>query len=135
MVATIGRDKDPAELAPLPDNARVERYIPQALVLPHAFVVVSHGGSGSTLAALAHGLPILFVPQEADQFENAAQVQALGAGLRLVPDELTVPAARSALESLLADARYRERAGHVADEIASMPDPSALVPVLVDAVR
>lgn len=135
VVATVGANKDPAELAPLPDNARVERYISQALILPHADVVVSHGGSGSTLAALAYGLPILFVPQGADQFENAAQVQALGAGLRLVPDELTVPAARSALESLLADGSYRERAETLAEEIAAMPDPSALVPVLVDLVR
>jgi UDP:flavonoid glycosyltransferase YjiC (YdhE family) len=133
VVATIGRDNDPAELAPLPDNARVEQYIPQALVLPQASIVVSHGGSGSTLAALAYGLPILFVPQGADQFENAAQVHALGAGLRLVPDELTVAAARSALESLLSDASYRERAQNVAAEIAAMPDPSAVVPLLVPA--
>lgn len=134
VIATVGRNKDPVELMPIPSNAWVERYISQALVLPHAAVVVSHGGSGSTLAALAHGLPILFVPQGADQFENAAQVQALGAGLRLVPDELTVPAARSALESLLSDASYRARAQQVAAEIAAMPGPSALVPVLIDAV-
>jgi UDP:flavonoid glycosyltransferase YjiC (YdhE family) len=135
VIATIGRNKDPAELAPIPDNARVERYISQALILPHASVVVSHGGSGSTLAALAHGLPILFVPQGADQFENAAQVQALGAGVRLMPNELTVSSARAGLESILADASFRERARDVAEEIASMPDPSALVPVLVDAAR
>jgi UDP:flavonoid glycosyltransferase YjiC (YdhE family) len=131
VVATIGRNNDPAKLAPLPDNARVERYISQGLVLPHTAVVVSHGGSGSTLAALAYGLPILFVPQGADQFENAAHVQALGAGVRLVPDELTVPAARAALESLLGDPSYREWAQKVAAEIAAMPDPSAVVPALL----
>jgi UDP:flavonoid glycosyltransferase YjiC (YdhE family) len=133
VVATIGRDNDPAELAPLPGNARVERYISQALVLPHASVVVSHGGSGSTLAALASGLPILFVPQGADQFENAAQVQSLGAGVRLVPDELTVEGARSAIESLLNDASFRTAAQKVAAEIAAMPDPAAVVPALVPA--
>ena len=135
MIVTIGRNNDPAELTPIPDNARVERYISQALVLPHASVVVSHGGSGSTLAALACGLPILFVPQAADQFDNAACVQSLGAGLRLLPDELDVTAARSALESLLGDAAYRERAETIAAEIAAMPDPSALVPVLTETIR
>jgi UDP:flavonoid glycosyltransferase YjiC (YdhE family) len=134
VVATVGQNNDPDELVPIPGNAHVERYISQALVLPHADVVVSHGGSGSTLAALAYGLPILFVPQGADQFENAAQVQALGAGLRLVPDELDVTAARSALESLLGDGSYREHAHKVAEEIAAMPDPSAVVPVLLDEV-
>jgi UDP:flavonoid glycosyltransferase YjiC (YdhE family) len=133
VIATIGHNNDPADLAPIPANARVERYISQALLLPHASVVVSHGGSGSTLAALAYGLPILFVPQGADQFENAAQVQTLGAGMRLVPDELTVAAARTALESLLSDASFRTQAQKVAAEIAAMPDPSAVVPVLVPA--
>jgi UDP:flavonoid glycosyltransferase YjiC (YdhE family) len=133
VIATIGRNNDPAELEPLPDNARVERYISQALILPHASVVVSHGGSGSTLAALAYGLPILFVPQGADQFENAAHVQSLGAGVRLVPDALTVAAARSALELLLSDGSFRTEAQKVAAEIAAMPDPAAVVPVLVPA--
>jgi UDP:flavonoid glycosyltransferase YjiC (YdhE family) len=133
VVATIGRQNDPAELAPLPANAYVERYISQALVLAHADVVVSHGGSGSTLGALAQGLPILFVPQGADQFENAAHVEAFGAGVRLLPDDLTAATARSALESLLADPSYRERAQVMAAEIAAMPEPStvarALLPV------
>jgi UDP:flavonoid glycosyltransferase YjiC (YdhE family) len=133
VVATIGRNNDPAELAPLPANAQVERYISQALILPHASVVVSHGGSGSTLASLAYGLPILFVPQGADQFENAAQVQALGAGVRLDPDDLTVASARAALESLLSDVSFRTQAQKVAAEIAAMPDPSEVVPVLVPA--
>ena len=135
VVVTIGNNNDPAVLSPLPDNAHVERYVAQALVLPHADVVVSHGGSGSTLAALAYGLPILLVPQGADQFENAAQVEELGAGVRLLPDDLTMETARSALQSLLADASYRDRARNVADEIAAMPDPAAVVPVLLRTVR
>ena len=133
VIATIGRGHDPAELVPLPGNAYVERYVSQALVLPHADVVVSHGGSGSTLGALAYGLPILFVPQFADQFENAAQVQSLGAGVRLLPDDLTTGTARSALDRLLGDASFRERAQEVAREIAAMPEPSELVPVLLPA--
>jgi UDP:flavonoid glycosyltransferase YjiC (YdhE family) len=92
---------------------------------------VTHGGSGSTLAALAYGLPILFVPQGADQFENAAQVQALGAGARVLPADLTPESARSALESLLRDDGYRRRARAIAEEIAAMPDASALVPLLI----
>ena len=78
VIATVGPSRDPAELAPFPDNAHVERYISQSLVLPLASVAVVHGGSGSTLAALAHGLPLLVVPQAADQFENAQQCVAIG---------------------------------------------------------
>ncbi len=120
VVMTIGRQLDPADLEPIPDNARVERYISQGFVLPHASIVVSHGGSGSTLAALAHGLPLLFVPQGADQFENAAHVEALGAGRRLLPSDLTAPAARvgarrAPRRPVLSRTRTRARGGDRGD--------------------
>ena len=44
VIATIGRDNDPAALAPLPANAVVERYVPQSFLLPHSAAVVTHGG-------------------------------------------------------------------------------------------
>jgi len=131
VIATVGPSRDPAELAPFPDNAHVERYISQSLVLPLASVAVVHGGSGSTLAALAHGLPMLVVPQAADQFENAEQCVAIGVGKLLLPDELTAQAAREAVISLLEDDLHRESARVVAQEISAMPDPAALVPKLV----
>jgi UDP:flavonoid glycosyltransferase YjiC (YdhE family) len=132
VIATTGRNRDPGALAPFPANAHVERYIPQALLLPRCSVVVSHSGSGSMLAALAHGLPMLLVPQGADQFDNAAACLAAGVGLRLLPDELTPGAVHSAVVSLLEESSYRECARDVAAEISAMPTPSELVPVLVD---
>jgi len=131
VIATVGPRSDPAELAPLPANAHAERYISQSLVLPLSSVAVAHGGSGSTLAALAHGLPMLVLPQGADQFENAQQCVAIGAGKLLLPHELTAQAARQAAVSLLEDEAHRERARGVAHEISAMPDPAALVPTLV----
>ena len=131
VIATVGSRSDLAELGPIPENAHVEGYISQSLVLPLTSVVVAHGGSGSTLAALAHGLPMLVAPQGADQFENAQQCVAIGAGKLLLPEELTAQAARKAVVSILEDATHRERAQGVAEEIAEMPEPAALVPTLV----
>ena len=131
VIATVGPRSAPAELEPIPENAHVERYISQSLVLPLASVVVAHGGSGSTLAALAHGLPMLVVPQGADQFENAQQCVAIGVGKLLLPDELTAEAARESVVSLLEDDQHKESARRVAQEISAMPEPAALVPMLV----
>jgi UDP:flavonoid glycosyltransferase YjiC (YdhE family) len=133
VIATVGPRSDPAELGPTPENAYVERYISQSLVLPLASVAVAHGGSGSTLAALAHGLPMLVVPQGADQFENAAQCVSIGAAKLLLPPELTVDTARSAVSALLTEPSYRERARDLAGEIRSLPEPDALVSILLDA--
>jgi UDP:flavonoid glycosyltransferase YjiC (YdhE family) len=97
--------------------------VSQGLVLPAASVVVSHAGSGSMLATLAHGLPSLVLPQGADQFDNAARCSELGAAVALMPDEVTESAVRDAVRTLLDDPSYRDRAAALAAEIAAMPHP------------
>ena len=81
VLMTIGRHVDPDALGPLPANVRVERWVDQGEVMPHAAAMVGHGGSGGTLAALAAGVPIAFLPQFVDGPANAARVEALGAGI------------------------------------------------------
>jgi UDP:flavonoid glycosyltransferase YjiC (YdhE family) len=131
VLATIGRDNDPAELGRLPENVIVERYVPQADVLPLCDVAVGHAGSGSTLGALAHGLPMLLLPQGADQFENARACAALGVAKVLMPDSLTAEGLASAVKALLAESGPRAAAGQLAQEIAAMPTPQEVVAALV----
>jgi UDP-N-acetylglucosamine transferase subunit ALG13 len=130
VIATIGRNNDPAALGELPTNAVVERYVPQEEILPRCSATVAHGGSGSTLAALAYGLPMLLVPQGADQFENAKACADLGVARVLMPGEMTREAVRDALLDLLGDPGYGERAAAVAAEIATMPPPEAVAATL-----
>ncbi len=120
-LVTIGRNLDPASIEPVPEHIRLERFVPQAFVLPRCAAVVSHGGSGTTLGALAHGLPLLLVPQGADQFDNAARCERAGAALVLLPDELTPEAVRAALRRLLGEPSFRAGAERVAAELAAMP--------------
>ena len=56
---------------------------------PECTVAVTHGGAGSTMGALAFGLPLLLIPQGADQFFNTERVVAAGAGIGLLPGELS----------------------------------------------
>jgi UDP:flavonoid glycosyltransferase YjiC (YdhE family) len=131
VLATIGRNNDPAELGQLPENVTVERYVPQANVLPLCDVAVGHGGSGSTLGALAHGLPMLLLPHAADQFENAQACAALGAARVLMPDELTEEAVASAVSALLEESGARAAAERLAQEIAAMPTPAEVAAALL----
>ena len=133
VVATVGLDNDPALLEPLPRNAWVERYVSQALVLPRASAVVAHAGSGAVLATFAHGLPMLLMPTGADQFENADRCVELGAGLVLMPGEVTAEAVRAAVERLIAEPSFRAGAGEVAAEIEAMPAPRDVARRLADA--
>ena len=83
VLLTVGEDRDHGELGPLPDNVTVERWVPQDEVLPRAAAVVTHGGHGSTLGALAHGVPMVVLPLfSLDQWFNAEAVARAGAGSR-----------------------------------------------------
>lgn len=132
LIVTVGRANDPAMLDPVPANARVERYIPQSLLLPACHAVVSHGGSGTTLAALSAGLPQLVIPQGADQFVNGQLCQEAGAAHTLLPDQVTPEAVRRLVRELLDEGRHSRAALAVASEIATMPTPAQWVPVLHD---
>jgi UDP-glucoronosyl and UDP-glucosyl transferase len=64
-----------------PAGMAVVAFVPHPAVLPHASVMITHGGHGSVTAALAHGVPLVCIPGVgADQPVIAARVAALGAG-------------------------------------------------------
>jgi len=130
VVVTVGPSRDPDELGPQPPNVRVERYVAQSLLLPRCDVVVAHGGSGTMLAALALGLPLLLLPQGANQFSNAERCREAGVARCLLPAEVGPEAVRRAVRVLLDDPSYRDRAGRMAAEIAAMPAPADVVPAL-----
>jgi UDP:flavonoid glycosyltransferase YjiC (YdhE family) len=108
---------------------RVEPWIDQAGALERADLVVCHGGSGTTLAALAAGVPLVMVPLFADQFENARRITATRAG-RAVQTQIRTGGAQSinaaaahditrSIEDVLADVTYRDRARAIAAEMAA----------------
>jgi UDP:flavonoid glycosyltransferase YjiC (YdhE family) len=124
VVATVGAHLAPwAE--PVPANAVVTGYVRHAAVLPHAALVICHGGLGTIAAALAHGVPVLCLPLGRDQPDNAVAVERAGAGTFLPPD---APPAdlRLAVVTLLDGARYVEAAARLA-AAQSRPPSDAVV--------
>jgi hypothetical protein len=119
VLLTLGRD---FELGPVPANVHVEQWVPQADVLDHADAVVCHGGSGTTLGALAYGVPLVVTPLFADQPYNAVAVAVAGAGLVAAVDEIG-----AGLERVLADGRFRSSAHRVADEMRRLPEVAAFL--------
>jgi UDP:flavonoid glycosyltransferase YjiC (YdhE family) len=130
VVVTVGRDLDPAELGPQPPHVRVERFVPQAELLPRASVVVSHGGSGSVLGALAHGVPMVLLPMGADQPYNAARCEELGVARTLDVISASSDDIRVAAEAVLSDPSYVVAAGRWRDEFAALPGPEHAVVLL-----
>jgi UDP:flavonoid glycosyltransferase YjiC (YdhE family) len=129
VIVTVGAGNDPAALGPQPDNVHVERYISQSLLLPYCDVVVNQGGT-AILPILAHGLPLLVLPQGANQFHNAEACVAAGVGRSLQPAGITADSVKREVRLLLDDPSYKASADAVGAEIAAMPGPADAVPLL-----
>jgi UDP:flavonoid glycosyltransferase YjiC (YdhE family) len=123
VVVTTGRDLDPAVLGPQPQNVRVRRFVPQSLLLPQSDLCVSHGGSGSVIGALAHGVPMVLLPMGADQPLNAARCEALGVARVLDSFRATSAQVQKEAATVLADESYRRNAERLEAEIAALPGP------------
>jgi UDP:flavonoid glycosyltransferase YjiC (YdhE family) len=129
VIVTVGYQNDPADFGPQPDHIHVERFIPQSLLLPYCDVVINQGGT-AILPILAHGLPLLILPQGANQFHNAAACAAAGVGRQLLPGEVTAEAVRREVRALLDEPAFRQQARRVQQEIEAMPGPEQGVVLL-----
>lgn len=133
LVVTTGPGFDPARLGPLPPSVLTAPFLPQAAVLPHCRLVVSHAGAGTLLGALCHGLPQLCLPQSTDQPSNTAALLPTGAALALQPGDITPDAVAAAVGRLLTDPSFTAAAGRLRAEIDALPDAATVLPTLLPA--
>jgi len=130
VLVTTGRDVDPSWFGVQPDHIRVERFVPQDEVLRATDLVVSHGGSGSLMATLAHGLPSVLLPLGADQPHNALRAEQLGLARTLDAATVSPEAIRECVHEALDDRSIAERARRMTAELDALPGVEATVPLL-----
>jgi UDP:flavonoid glycosyltransferase YjiC (YdhE family) len=119
-----------AEAIRPPRNIEAIPYADHDRLLPRCQAVITHGGLGTTLRALAHGKPLLLLPLGRDQQFNAGRVVEFGAGICL-PVEASLGEIASALVDLLAQPRFGEAAADAAAAIAAdRPDETAIEALL-----
>jgi hypothetical protein len=122
VIVTVSELNDPAGLGELPATVHAERWLPLAPLLPRCDAVLCHAGTGTTLAALTAGLPLVLVPQGADQFANARACESGGTARVLMPGEVTAAAVGNSVRAVLAPgSSERAAAEALATEIAMMP--------------
>jgi len=116
VAATTGGIVDPAELT-APENAHLVPFADHDQLMDRATMVVGHGGHGTTMRALRHGLPMVGIPAKgADQIPITQLIEQWGAGraLSIDPD---ISQIRAAVQEVLDDPRFR-------DEASAAPPPS-----------
>ena len=135
-LVTTGPALDPDAVAP-PPHVTVVAAAPHSQVLRHASAVVTHGGHGTVVRALAAGVPLVILPHGRDQGDNAARVTSRGAGLALkrtaapsaiaaaVRRALEDPSLRAGAERLGAVIRADADAGTVLRELEDLTSEGA----------
>jgi MGT family glycosyltransferase len=130
-VLTTGPAISP-EAVPAPKNVTVVAAAPHHVILPQASVVVTHGGHGTVVKALAAGVPLVILPHGRDQADNAVRVTTRGAGMRVsrgasptriaraVTDVANLPRYRRAARELGAAIRHDVEASTLMAELENV---------------
>ncbi len=109
IVATTGGIVEPAELS-VPAGAHIVPFADHDSLMDVASLVVGHGGHGTTMRALRHGLPMVGIPAKgADQVPITRLLEEWGVGIAL-PGDATAPDIRAAVDRVLTDPAYRAAA-------------------------
>jgi MGT family glycosyltransferase len=128
LIMTVGRSVDPAQFQPLPNHIKIERYIPQTLLLPYCKALIFHGGYNSLHSALWHGLPMVLIPMGAgDQYPTALRCAEVGAGVLVEGNPPEPEAIRAATEAVLGQPAYRARARQLQRKMKELPPLSEAV--------
>jgi UDP:flavonoid glycosyltransferase YjiC (YdhE family) len=109
VVATTGGIVAPNEVA-TPANAVVLNYAAHDPIMRRAALVMTHGGHGTAMRAMRHGVPMVVIPGLAgDQPFVAAAVQEWGAG-RALPGDAGADAMHAAAQEVLSTPSFGAKA-------------------------
>ena len=129
-IVTTGPAIDPAAISAAP-NVTVLPYAPHREVLRHAAAVVTHGGHGTVVKALAAGVPMVLLPHGRDQADTAVRVTERGAGIALKrtaqPDAIA-----AAVTDVIENPSFRASAQQLGEVVRRDADDAALLRELED---
>jgi MGT family glycosyltransferase len=123
VVATGGRPVESINLDPLPENVRVERFIPYYFFLPYVDIMVTNGGFNGIQAALSNGIPLVVAGTTEEKFEVAAHIAWAGAGINLKTQTPSEAQIRNAVKTILRDPAYKRNAQRLQAEYKSYNGP------------
>lgn len=120
-LVTVGPNIGVDEFPDAGSRVRIEQFVAQREVLGRCEAVVCHGGSGTLMAALSVGVPVVVIPMGADQPDNADRCADLGCGVVLDAIEATPADIAASIHVVTSDPQFRRCAERLADEVAHQP--------------
>jgi len=119
IIMSVGDRVQVSELGDIPANFIVKNYVPQTDVLQYTKLFITHGGMNSAHEGLYYGVPLVVIPQSADQPIIAEQVAQIGAGVTLQMQGLDANQLREAADHVLSGSSFKEAAARMKDSLRS----------------
>jgi MGT family glycosyltransferase len=119
QVIAVTGGPDPADLPAPGANARIERFVPFAALMPHVAAVITNGGYGGLHFALAHGVPLVVAGDSEEKPELVARVNWSGVGVGMRTSRPTRLQLREAVRTLMAEPEHAARAAAMQAEMSS----------------
>jgi MGT family glycosyltransferase len=130
QVIAVTGGPDPADLPAPPANARLERFVPFAALMPHVAVTITNGGYGGLHFALAHGVPLVVAGDSEEKPELVARVNWSGVGVGMRTNRPGRLQLREAVRRVLGEPDHAARAAAMQAELARYGGPEHAVDLL-----
>lgn len=115
VVMSIGKKVQISDLGDTPKNFIVKNYVPQTEVLKHSTLFITHGGMNSTHEGLYYEVPLIVIPQSADQPFVAQRVANIGAGINLSMHSLSADQLRETADQVLHNPSFLKAVGNISE--------------------
>ncbi len=136
VVATTGGNPvESVAIDPMPDNVRIEPFIPHGHLLPHVDVMVTNGGYNGVHMALSHGVPLVAGGTTEDKPEVCARIAWTGVGINLGTDRPGKRAISQAVHRIFTEISFQLRAADLSREIAGHNPPDEAAALLEELAR
>jgi MGT family glycosyltransferase len=113
VVMSIGEKTQLSELGEIPKNFIIKNYVPQTELLKYTKLFITHGGMNSVHEGLYYGVPLIVIPQSADQPVIAGQVANIGAGIQLQMESLTAKQLSDAADHVLNQSSFHKAVANI----------------------
>ena len=133
VIMSVGNQVSVNEFGELPENVSVFSYVDQIAVLEQADVFISHCGMNSVSESLYFGVPLIMVPQTAEQKGVAQRVYELGAGVKL--EGTDVSSILSAVNKIFADSTFKNNAEKIERSFKSCTGAIAAADKIIEVCK
>ncbi|MBQ3573282.1 MAG: glucosyltransferase, partial [Clostridia bacterium] len=113
VIISVGNLVSIRDFGELPENISIYSYVDQIAVLKHADIFFSHCGMNSVSESLYFAVPLVMLPQTAEQKGTAKRVLELGAGIK--PNKTDANSVLDAVNQIFSDNAYKQNAEKLAE--------------------